>query len=84
MWKYSIQGKKIVDWQKCFLANLSGSMSVRQIAAERLSLPGEYVAITTDTGRLAAVYKGISRAHLIKNDLVGIKTKNDTKTSMPE
>ena len=62
-------GKKIVDWQKCFLAKLSGSMSVRQIAAERLSLPGEYVAITTDTGSLAAVYKGISRTHLIKNDL---------------
>ncbi|MFM8485171.1 MAG: hypothetical protein ACKOCH_02460, partial [Bacteroidota bacterium] len=62
-------GKRIIDWKKCFLGNLSGSISVKQITAERLSLPGEYVAITTDTGSLLLAYKMVAREHLLKNDL---------------
>lgn len=62
-------GKRIIDWKKCFLGNLSGSFSVKPITAERLSLPGEYVAITTDTGSLLLAYKMVARDHLLKNDL---------------
>jgi len=62
-------GKRIIDWKKCYLGNLSGTISVKPITAERLSLPGEYVAITTDTGSLLLAYKMVAREHLLKNDL---------------
>lgn len=62
-------GNKVIDWRQCFLANLSGTVSIRQIGAERLSLPGEYVVITTDTGTLATAYRGILKDKLLKNDL---------------
>jgi hypothetical protein len=65
-------GNKVIDWNKCFVASLSGNVSVKQVIAERLSLPGEYVAITTDTGSLATIYQGIPRDKLLKNDLPSI------------
>ena len=65
-------GNKVIDWNKCFIANLSGNISIKQVIAERLSLPGEYVAITTDTGSLATIYQGIPRDKLLKNDLPSI------------
>lgn len=62
-------GNRIIDWTKCFLASMSGSISVKQITTERLSLPGEYVAITTDTGGLLLTYKKTAKENLLKNDL---------------